>query len=135
VSRAGGDLDALFALAQAAVPTLAGADHVERGLRNAEKLRPQDLPHLFGYEPRDTSEALPHHRKATTTQYTLLLVTRDETQEETLLKADAIEDAIDAASTLGGRVLECRVTDRTLREHPDVVHKGVGFLITVKRES
>jgi hypothetical protein len=135
VSRWGGDLDALLALAQAAVPSLVGADHVERGIRLAKDLRPQDLPHLFAYEPRDASEALPHHRKRTSTVYSLLLVTRDATQEATALLADAIEDAIDADSTLGGRVLSCRVSDRTLREHPAVADRGVGFLVTVTREA
>ena len=135
MSRSGGDLDALFVLARAAVPELVGADHTERGIRLSSKLREQDLPHLFGYDPREASTPLAHHRKQTTATYTLQLVTRGETQEATLLKADAIEDAIDADSTLGGRVLECRVSDRTLREHPDVVDKGVGFLITVKREA
>lgn len=134
MSEWGAILDRVIVLAQAAVPELATAGRTERGIRVAEKLLPGEFPHLFAYDPRDSVALLPQLQERVTTTVILLLVTRDETQEATAQKADAIRDAIRGDPTLAGAVESCHVSERTLREHPDVAYRGAGFLVTAFRE-
>ena len=131
MSEWGGDLDRLLALGVAAIATL----KTERGIRLTKDLNPADFPRLFAFEPRFVTDELPHQRETVASTYTLLLVTQGESQEATCLKAEALRDAIRGDPTLAGRVLSSRVTESTLREHPAVAEKGVGFLVTVRREA
>jgi len=135
MSEWGGIFDRLIAIAQGAVPELATAGRTERGIRLAEKLNPGEFPHLFAYDPRDSVALLPQLQERVTTTVILLLVTRDETQEATCTKCDAIRDAIRADPTLAGLVESCHVSERTLREHPDVASRGAGLLVTAFREA
>lgn len=135
MSEWGGIFDRLIALAEGAVPELATAGRTERGVRVAEKLAPQEFPHLFAYDPRDTVALLPQLQERVTTTLTLLLVTREETQEATAAKCDAIRDAIRGDPTLAGLVESCHVSERTLREHPDVAFRAAGLLVTAFREA
>ena len=135
MSEWGAVMDRLIVLAQGAVAELAVAGRTERGIRLASKLAPAELPHLFVFDPRESVALLPQLQERVTLTVTMTLVVRDESQEALATKLDAIRDAIRGDPTLAGAVESCHVSERTLREHPEVAEKGGGLLVTCFREA
>lgn len=122
--------DKLIALANGAV---AGLDS-ERGLRMASALKPAEFPHLFVYDPDETATILDHQQEAIEIQFQLLVLTRDDTQEEIQLKVDAIRDAIRADKTLTGSVDLVHVSARGIRENPQVGEKAGDLTVITRQE-
>jgi hypothetical protein len=118
-------MDAIIAAAEAAVSGLVG----ERGPRLAQELEDDALPHLLVHNPVVSRTRLDWAQLETTTQIPATLVTRYESQEATLLKADAIRAAIDADRTLGGVVDDAFVVAEPLREDPRERDRIVEMLI------
>jgi hypothetical protein len=115
VSDIGAILDRIQTDADAAVAGLVS----ERGVRLAEKLKDEDLPHLFIYNPEETIELLPLQVEQQELRVQLRLVTEDETQEQTATKMDAIRDAIRSDRTLNGLVTYSYVANRGIVEQED----------------
>jgi hypothetical protein len=128
MSSIGADLDTLATLAEGAVSGLV----TERGLRLAEHLNSAELPHLFLHNPLDDVTLLRLNQEAQELRVSLTLVTRGETQEATLLKAEAIVDAIQASPELAGGGL-AHVSSLGVREDPRSEFKAADLLVLVQR--
>lgn len=131
MSDMGAIMDAIVTAAETAVAGLVS----ERGVRLSANLNPEDFPHLFVHSPSETIELFPHQQERVTTQIELILVTRGETQEATVLKVDAIRNQIRTDKTLGGIVRWAYVSSRGIREHPKVNEKAGDMAVVTVAEA
>lgn len=106
MSDTGSIIDALETLCRSALGDLpTGTDGWERGIRAAEDLLTGRLPHVFAHDPtEDATELQVGLQEQIRGQVQLDLWTRNETQEQVLVRLDSIRNAVKADRTLGGLV-------------------------------
>ena len=103
-----------------------------RGALLRTSLNDEDFPNVFAFEPQRTINRLGFLQEETSGEYPLLLSTKNETQEEILVRADAIEARIVADPTLTASVDDAWVSRVEIREDPR--EKIRVALITVSTE-
>lgn len=134
MSDMGAIMDALSSAAVTAVTTLTSAN-AERGIRLAKDLADSEYPHLFLYDPDETSELFAHLQRRVSTEVTMTLATSGETQEALALKLDLIRDQIRTDPTLGGIVRWAFVQERGIREDPRESVKAGDLVVLAVQEA
>jgi hypothetical protein len=130
MSDAGALMDKLVTAAE----TVSGVT-AERGFKVPGTLSASDYPYCSVFEPDETVTLGDFLLPQVETTISMLLYTKGETQEATLLKIDGIRDAIAADRTLGGLVQYTHVSSRQLREDPRDDVKGGAFVVETLEQS
>ncbi len=129
MSEAGSIFDKLIALVEAI-----DANYVtERGIRLISSLNDEDFPHCFAFEPVVTNSELDFQQEDEGGDYTLLIVTKGETQEAILLRVDAIKAAVKADRTLTGDVDFALATAYKIEEDPRTKIKAAPIVVSTRR--
>ena len=116
MSDTGTILDALIAHAIATDAAFTG--NTTRGVLTRGEMNTEDHPHFFAYNPRGSSSPLPFRQKNTSAEYPVMILVKDETQEQLLTRVEAFVARIDGDRTLGGEVDLADVSSRELAEDP-----------------
>ena len=108
-------MDSVLALALGAVPGSSG----ERGLRLAKDVPREAFPHVFVHTPDLAQEELAWGQVAETLVVQVAVVTRNETQEQTLAAGELVRDALVTASAPALSVETGFVQTFALEEDPN----------------
>ena len=127
MSAVGSILDKLIAHAVAISIT-----KTTRGVNLLSTLNDEDFPHCFAYEPRLSIALLPFRQERVSGDFTILIVTKDETQEELLVRADALRARIQADRTLTGDVDTAYVSDIEVIEDPRDGKKAAKIIVSTE---
>lgn len=103
-----------------------------RGGGTVGSLNDEDFPHVFAPEPSIGIVSLPFFQEDTTGQYNIVIVTKDETQEALLVRADAYRVAIQGDRTLTGDVDSALVTVIDVLEDPRTDIKAAQMIVTTR---
>ena len=128
MSYAGSILDKLIAHAVAIDATYS----TTRGIEIVTSLNDEDYPHVFAYEARLEVSLLPFLQESVSGDFTVLIVTKDETQEQLLVRADAFRAAIQADRTLTGDVDTSFVSLVEVLEDPRDGKKAARIIVSTE---
>ncbi len=128
MSDAGSVLDKLLAHATAADANYS----TTRGVRLPSQLLDEEYPHVFAFEPGYSIATLGFLQEELVGTFTLLIATKDETQEALLVRVDALRTRIRADRTLTSTVDDAFISEYQILEDPRTEHKSA--LITVTTE-
>jgi hypothetical protein len=103
-------------------------------IRPGDDLDDDQFPHLFIGEYLKNVAPLDHQQEETTANWSCLLYTATN-QTDTLNLGDALEDAINGSSNLGGLVDKILVRLVQLDETVDTDIRMLGFVIETVREA
>ena len=128
MSYAGSILDKLLAHA-----TADDANYkTERGIRLVTSLNDEDFPHVFAFAPSDAPGSLPFRQEEIVGTFNIGICTKDETQEQLLVRGDAFRARIKADRTLTGDVDNASVSSRTVSEDPRSSVKTLLIVVTTE---
>lgn len=128
MSYAGSILDKLIAHAEAAA-----ADYsTQRGIDGIFSLNDEDYPHVFAYEPKMAIALIPYLQESVSGDFTILILTKGETQEATLVRADAFRARIQGDRTLTGDVDTAYVSDIEVMEDPRAGIKWARIIVSTE---
>ncbi len=126
MSDIGSILDKLLAIAVAVDANY----KTTRGVNLIATLNDEDFPHVFAYEPAVAITLESHLQENVAGDFTILIVTKGETQEQVLVRADAFRAAIQADRTLTGDVETAYVSAIAILEDPRSILKGAQISVT-----
>ena len=128
MSYAGSILDKLILHAKAADENYS----TSRGIDGIFSLNDEDYPHVFAYEPKIAPAPLLYLQESVSGDFTILIVTKGETQEETLVRADAFRARIKADRTLTGDVDNAWVSNSEVLEDPRALIKWARIIVSTE---
>lgn len=126
MSDAGSILDKLLAHATTADPNYT----TTRGIELVSALNDEDFPHAFAFDAKVSILRLPFFQEAVSGEYTVLLATKGETQEQLLVRYDAYRALIQGDRTLTGEVDNAFVSSMELLEDPRSTVKAAQIVIS-----
>ena len=129
MSVAGSILDKLLAHAVAADATY----KTTRGIDLIGSLNDEDYPHAYAYEPKIAVTPLPFLQEDVAGDFTILIVTKGETQEQLLVRADAFRVRIQGDRTLTGDVDASLVTSSEVLEDPRSGIKAARIVVSTEK--
>jgi hypothetical protein len=130
MSYAGSILDKLITIAE----TVDADYKTERGVDLTGLLNDEDFPHIYAYEPKMAITPLPFLQESVSGDFTILIVTKGETQEEVNVRADAIRAAVKADNTLTGDVDLAYVSSIEVFEDPRDGKKWAKIIVSTEED-
>ena len=128
MSDAGSILDKLLLHAIAADANYS----TTRGVKVVNSMNDEDFPHAFAYEPRMAIARLPFLQENVSGDFTILLATKGETQEQLLVRSDAFRARIQADRTLTGEVDTAYVSSIEVLEDPRTGIKAALIIVSTE---
>lgn len=103
-----------------------------RGVNLVAILNDEDFPHIFAFEPRVAITLADFLQEIVSGDYTIMIVTKGETQEEVLNRADAFRAAIQGDRTLTGDVDTAFVSAIEIIEDPRAILKAAKISVATE---
>ena len=115
MSYAGSILDKLIVHVKATD----AAFEATRGVNLIATLNGEDFPHVFAYEPKVDKARLPFRQYRVSGSFRITIVTKGETQEQLLVRVDAIVALLEGDITLTGDIDDLAVSYELLEDPRD----------------
>lgn len=128
MSDAGAILDKLLTHAT----TIDANYSTTRGVKLHTSMNDEEFPHVFAYEPRMAIDLRPFLQERVSGDFTVMIVTKDETQEALLVRADAFRAAIQGDRTLTGEVDTAYVSSIEVFEDPRDGKKAAKIIVSTE---
>ena len=129
MSDAGSILDKLLLHAVAADANYS----TTRGVGLHTSLNDEEFPHVYAYEPKMAIDLRPFLQEGASGDYTIMIVTKAETQEELLVRTDAFRARIQGDRTLAGEVRTAYVSAIEVFEDPRDGHKAAKIIVSTEK--